>query len=109
MPMESRRAVICAATLIFVARGLVAQTQLNTTAIDRAVISKLSAQFGINSKVITHLDLTQPFQTKSRGPSSPLNSLTRRVAPRTDWASEKGQYLFALSRTTNQTVRKRCF
>jgi hypothetical protein len=30
------------------------------------VISKLSAQFGINSKVIKHLDLTQTFQTKSR-------------------------------------------
>ena len=66
MLMASRRAVIFAATLIFVACGLVAQTQPDTTAIDRAVISKLSAQFGINSKVITHLDLTQPFQTKSR-------------------------------------------
>src|SRR5579872_2383841 len=66
MLMDSRRAVIFAATFIFVARGLVAQTQLDTAAIDRAVISKLSAQFGINSKVITHLDLTQPFQTKSR-------------------------------------------
>ncbi|MDP9170386.1 MAG: hypothetical protein M3N54_07200 [Acidobacteriota bacterium] len=46
--------------------GIDAQTQPNTTAIDQAVISKLSAQFGINSKVILHLDLTQPFQTKSR-------------------------------------------
>ncbi len=43
-----------------------AQTHLDTTEIDQAVISKLSAQFGINSIVITHLDLTQPFQTKSR-------------------------------------------
>lgn len=43
-----------------------AQTHLDTTAIDRAVISKLSAQFGVHSKVITHLDLTQPFRTKSR-------------------------------------------
>ena len=66
MLMESRRAVIFAATLILVARGLVAQTQFDTDAIDRAVISKLSAQFGINFKVVTHLDLTQPFQTKSR-------------------------------------------
>ncbi len=64
--MKSRRALIFATTLIFVARGLVAQTQLDTAAIDRAVISKLSAQFGINSRIITHLDLTQPFQTKSR-------------------------------------------
>ena len=37
-----------------------AQTHLDTTEIDQAVISKLSVQFGINSKVITHLDLTQP-------------------------------------------------
>jgi hypothetical protein len=63
--MKSRHAVILAATLMLVAGGLDAQTHLDTTAIDQAVISKLSAQFGINSKVITHLDLTQPFQTKS--------------------------------------------
>ena len=64
--MKSRYAVISAATLILAARGLDAQTHLDTTAIDQAVISKLSAEFGINSKVITHLDLTQPFQTKFR-------------------------------------------
>jgi hypothetical protein len=63
--MKSKYAVISAATLILAAGGLDAQTHLDTTAIDQAVISKLSAQFGINSKVITHLDLTQPFQTKS--------------------------------------------
>src|SRR5579871_622798 len=64
--MKSRYAVIFAATLILVAGDVDAQTHLDTTAIDQAVISKLSAQFGINSKVITHLDLTQTFQTKSR-------------------------------------------
>ena len=64
--MKSTCAVIFAATLILVAGGVDAQTHLDATAIDQAVISKLSAQFGINSKVITHLDLTQPFQTKSR-------------------------------------------
>jgi hypothetical protein len=64
--MKSRYAEILAATLMLVAGGLDAQTHLDTTAIDQAVISKLSAQFGINSKVIKHLDLTQPFQTKSR-------------------------------------------
>jgi len=64
--MKSRRAVVFAATLILVAGGIDAQTHLDTTAVDQAVISKLSAQFGINSKVVTHLDLTQPFQTKSR-------------------------------------------
>jgi hypothetical protein len=63
--MRSRYALIFAATLALIAGGLEAQT-LDTTAIDQAVISKLSAQFGINSKVITHLDLTQPFQTKAR-------------------------------------------
>jgi len=63
--MKSTYAAIFAATLILVADGVDAQTHLDTTAIDQAVISKLSTQFGINSKVITHLDLTQPFQTKS--------------------------------------------
>jgi hypothetical protein len=64
--MKSRNAVIVAAALILVAGGADAQTHPDTTAIDQAVISKLSAQFGINSKVIRHLDLTQPFQTKSQ-------------------------------------------
>ncbi len=64
--MKFGYAVTFAATLTFVAGGLDAQTHLDTSAIDQVVISKLSAQFGINSKVITHLDLTQPFQTKSR-------------------------------------------
>ncbi len=64
--MKSGFAVTFAVTLTLVAGGLNAQTHIDTTAIDQVVISKLSAQFGINSKVITHLDLTQPFQTKSR-------------------------------------------
>jgi hypothetical protein len=63
--VRSRYAVIFAATLIPLAGGIDAQTHLDTAAIDQAVISKLSAQFGINSKVIVHLDLTQTFQTKS--------------------------------------------
>ena len=64
--MKSRDCAIVAATLILMIRGVDAQTHLDAAAIDQAVISKLSAQFGINSKVITHLDLTQTFQTKSR-------------------------------------------
>ena len=64
--MKSTYAAIFFATLILVAGGVEAQTRRDASAIDRAVISKLSAQFGINSKVVTHLDLTQPFQTKSR-------------------------------------------
>src|SRR5580693_9951536 len=64
--MKSRHAAIFAAASMLVAGGVGAQTRLDTTAIDQAVISKLSAEFGINSKVIVHLDLTQPFQTKSR-------------------------------------------
>ena len=66
MIMKSRHVVIFAAPLILVARGVDAQTHLDTTVIDQAVIAKLSAQFGINSKVIVHLELTQTFQTKSR-------------------------------------------
>ena len=34
--------------------------------LDRKVISKLSTQYRIHSKVIQHLDLTEPFQTVSR-------------------------------------------
>lgn len=64
--MKSTYAAIFAVTLILVAGGVDAQTHFDTTEIDQAVISTLSAQFGINSKVITHLDLTQQFQTKSR-------------------------------------------
>jgi hypothetical protein len=52
-------------TSIFLAGSAEAQTHLDASAIDKAVISNLSAQFGINSKVVAHLDLTQPFQTKS--------------------------------------------
>ncbi len=64
--MKSSYAVILAATLVLMNRSVDAQTHLDTTVIDQAVISKLSAQFGINSKVIVHLELTQTFQTKSR-------------------------------------------
>jgi hypothetical protein len=54
------------ATLILVTGAVDGQTRLDAAAIDQAVLAKLSAEFGINSKVIAHLDLTQPFQTKSR-------------------------------------------
>ena len=64
--MKSKYAVISAATLMLAATNVDAQMRLDTSAIDQAVISKLSAQFGINSKVIVHLDLTRTFQTKSR-------------------------------------------
>jgi len=64
--MKSGYAVILAAELMLKASGIDAQTHLDATAADRAVVAKLSARFGINSKVIAHLDLTQPFQTKSQ-------------------------------------------
>src|ERR1700677_1538211 len=64
--MKSKYAVISAATLMLAATDVDAQMRLDTSAIDQAVISRLSAQFGINSKVIAHLDLTRTFQTKSR-------------------------------------------
>jgi len=64
--MKFTYAAIFAARLILVAGGVDTQTHLDPAEIDQAVASKLWAQFGINSKVITHLDLAQPFQTKSR-------------------------------------------
>jgi hypothetical protein len=64
--MKSPYAAVFAATLILVADGVDAQTHRDPIEIDHAVILRLSAQSGINSKVITHLDLTQPFQTTSQ-------------------------------------------
>ncbi len=64
--MKSTYAAIFAAALIPLAADCDAQTHFDTTEIDQAVLSILSAQFGINSKVVVHVDLTQPFQTKSR-------------------------------------------
>jgi hypothetical protein len=63
--MKSRPAAILAAALTLLTRGVGAQPHPDPAAIDRAVISKLSALFGINSKVVLHLELTQTFQTKS--------------------------------------------
>jgi hypothetical protein len=60
--MRAGYSVVVVVTLIFVAGSAEAQTHPDASAIDKAVISKLSAKFGINSKVVTHLDLTQPFQ-----------------------------------------------
>ncbi len=43
---------------------LAALSILAVQAQDRAVIANLRAQFGIKAKVIKHVDLTEPFQTK---------------------------------------------
>ena len=107
MIMKSRHVVIFAATLMLVTRGIDAQTHMDTTVIDQAVISKLSAQFGINSKVITHLDLTQTFQTKSRW------SLVVAKQPDEESSVEDGggNRIGAVSLCfveTSQTVQKRC-
>lgn len=56
--MKSRYVAIFAATLTLAAGAGDAQTRIDATATDRVVISKLVAQFGIHSKVVTHLDLT---------------------------------------------------
>ncbi len=56
---------IFAAAFFLVSAGVHAQSP-HAAADGRLVIAKISAQFGINSKVITHLDLTEPFQTKPR-------------------------------------------
>jgi hypothetical protein len=64
--VKSRRILILTAASILATRGIDAQTDRDTARIDRAVLSKLSAQFGIRSKVVAHLQLTQTFQTKSR-------------------------------------------
>ena len=64
--MRVRDAVIGAAALMLAVWGMSAQMNADATEIDQVVIAKLRAQFGINAKVITRVDLTQPFRTKSR-------------------------------------------
>jgi hypothetical protein len=64
--MKLKYVAIVAASLTFVAIEIGAQTRVTAASIDQAVIAKLSEQFGINSKVVTHLDLTPPFRTKSQ-------------------------------------------
>lgn len=58
--------VFVAATMALGAAGAHAKTLASPTDIDRAVISKVSSLYRINSKVIEHLDLTKPFSTKSQ-------------------------------------------
>lgn len=64
--MNGTYAAIFTATLILVNSDVAAQRLTDSAKIDQAVTSKLSEQFGIKSKVVTHLDLTQKFKTKSR-------------------------------------------
>ncbi len=53
-------------TLMLVVGGGNAKELVDSAEIDRAVISNLSFLYGINSKVIAHVDLTMPFDTKSQ-------------------------------------------
>ena len=48
------------------AGGTSAKELIGTAEIDQTVISKLSSLYGINSKIIAHVDLTKPFDTKSQ-------------------------------------------
>ena len=59
-------AAAVAATLMLAVGGTSAKELVGTAEIDQAVISKLSSLYGINSKVIAHVDLTKPFDTKSQ-------------------------------------------
>ncbi len=63
--MKSPCTAIVTAMLILMAGDVEGQAP-DASKTDKAVISRLSVQFGINSKIITHLDLTPTFQTKSR-------------------------------------------
>ena len=57
-------ALAVVATLMLAAGVASAKELIRTAEIDQAVISKLSSLYGINSKVIAHVDLTKPFETK---------------------------------------------
>ena len=59
-------AAALAAALMFAAGGTSAKGLAGNAEIDQTVISKLSSLYGINSKVVTHVDLTKPFDTKSQ-------------------------------------------
>lgn len=64
--MKSRRAILLAQMLLIMTGRVYGQTQHDTGAIDRAVISKVWSQFQIHSKVVRRVDLTQPFHTRSQ-------------------------------------------
>ncbi len=60
-------AVALAATLTVAAATTCAKEPIvGSDEIDQVVVSKLSSLYGINSKVIAHVDLTRPFDTKSQ-------------------------------------------
>jgi len=64
--MQFAYAVVLTATLMVSACRAYAQAQSSATAIDKAVLANLKKRYRFNSKVIAHLDLTEPFQTKSQ-------------------------------------------
>lgn len=57
-------ALAVVAALMLAVGGANAAESIRTADIDQAVISKLSSLYGINSKVIAHVDLAKPFETK---------------------------------------------
>src|SRR5215467_3369864 len=59
-------AAAAAATLMLASGGTSVKQVVGTAEIDQAVTSKLSALYGINSKIIAHVDLTKPFNSTSR-------------------------------------------
>jgi hypothetical protein len=59
-------AAAVAATLMLASGGTSLKQVVGTAEIDQAVTSKLSTLYGINSKIIAHVDLTKPFGTTSR-------------------------------------------
>lgn len=64
--MKSYFVYCCAVTLAFAIGHGAAQTSESASKVDESVISTLRKQFGIRSRILKHLDLTQEFQTKSR-------------------------------------------
>jgi hypothetical protein len=64
--MKFTRVALLAATLLLIACFLHAQALPSVADIVRAVVAKISSEFGIHSEVIRHLDLTEPFKTNSR-------------------------------------------
>jgi len=64
--MKSASAVVVISILVFGVSRADAQARYSEAAIDKAVRADLKERYRFNSRIIAHLDLTQPFQTKSQ-------------------------------------------
>ncbi len=65
--MNARQlATAAGVTLAFLAASAGADSRATDTQVDQAVLSNLASTYKIHSEIVSHIDLTVPFGTKSR-------------------------------------------